>query len=673
MSSGPEDSRQRVAVIGSGIAGLMAAHVISRSAEVTLFESDDRLGGHADTHRVPTTDGELAIDTGFIVHNDRTYPTLLRLFRELGVETRPAPMSMSIRADDAHRGNGLEYAGARGLTGLFGSPRNLLRPAYLRMLAEIPRFHRAARRVLDANGGEADTTLREFLGKGRFSGYFIDHFMKPLVATVWSCDPLIADQYPARFLFRFLEQHGMLGIFGSPEWRTVAGGSGEYVRLIKEGLLAVNGRVETGSGVISLREESAGVKLTDSRGRQWSFDRVVIATHPDQALAILPETDRVRREILAAIPYSPNLLQLHTDISVLPRSGRVRASWNHLARPSGGPVVVTYDLTSLMDLPSGDGTRYLATLNAPDLVDPSRVIATREYSHPIYTPQSVAAINRADQLDSGRIAFAGAWRGWGFHEDGARSGLKAAEQLGFRWEPTQQRVHTPKIYRTAIPHSRTEPVRYRFTHRSYTWLTDLDRLPRGRGPGCWFTGSFRSADHLGQPDRPIRENVEALLRERGITATGTMLMAAMPRAWGYCFNPLSVFWCYDADGTLAATVLEVQNTYGQRHPYVFTPENTGPDTAEKEMYVSPFHGTGGSYEVRAPEPTDAGLDVAITLKRPGGYRFHAALHGRPTTVGPLRAAPAALLGAFAIRVHGIRLWAKRVPVQPRLRREGLTR
>ncbi|MCO5315117.1 MAG: DUF1365 family protein [Solirubrobacterales bacterium] len=669
MNRKPDSPRQRVAVVGSGIAGLMAAHVISRSADVTLFEADDRLGGHADTHRVPTADGELAIDTGFIVHNNRTYPTLLRLFRELGVETRTAPMSMSIRSDEAHHGSGLEYAGAKGLGGLFASPRNLLRPAYLRMLAEIPRFHRAARKLLDDNGDNADLTLREFLRAGRYSAYFIDHFMKPLVATVWSCDPLIADRYPARYLFRFLEQHGMLGIFGSPEWRTVVGGSGEYVRRIERGLITVGGTIEIGTGVVALREHPDRVELTDSHGRTRTFDRVVVATHPDQAVQILPPADRVRREILGAIPCSPNFLQLHTDTSVLPRSGRVRASWNHLSRPAGGAVVVTYDLTSLMCLPAGDGTRYLATLNAPDLVDPARVITTREYSHPIYTPESVAAIGRAERLDTDRVAFAGAWRGWGFHEDGARAGLKAAERLGFTWD-TREAVRTPRIYRTSLPHSRTEPVRYRFTHRSYTWLVDLDRLPRTRRPRSWITGSFRSSDHLGRPERPIRENVEELLRDNGITAIGRVLMAAMPRAYGYCFNPLTVFWCYDPEERLAATVLEVQNTYGQRHPYVFTPKQGGRGESEKRMYVSPFHGTDGSYEVRVSEPTDAALDVAVTLKRPGGYRFHAALHGRPTTAGPLRAAPAALLGALAIRFHGIRLWAKRVPIQPRPGRES---
>src|SRR4051812_26760922 len=284
---------RRVGVIGSGVAGLTAAHVISASAEVTLIEADDRLGGHADTQLVPTDDGPVAVDTGFIVHNERTYPTLMRLFAELGVRTQPSDMSMSVRSDAAHAGRGLEWAGALGWRGLFPTWRNAFRPAYLRMLAEVPRFHRQAHRLLATAPGEGgntdDRTLAQFLDDGGFSAYFRRHFMAPLVAAVWSCDPALALEYPARYLFEFLQHHGMLAVFGSPQWRTVTGGSREYVDKVAAGLRRRGATVLLGTKVTSLLETGDGVEVTDGNGVVRRFDAVVVAAHPGQALAMLAE------------------------------------------------------------------------------------------------------------------------------------------------------------------------------------------------------------------------------------------------------------------------------------------------------------------------------------------------------------------------------------------------
>ena len=228
--------------------------------------------------------GALAIDTGFIVHNERTYPTLLRLFAELGVRTQPSEMSMSVR-DEA---TGLEYAGALGLRGLFPTGRNLRRPGFLRMLTEIPRFHRRARALLEQPAGAAgDQTLRDFLADGGFSAYFCRHFMEPLVAAVWSCDPEVALDYPARYLFEFLAHHGMLSVTGSPQWRTVIGGSREYVARVAAGL----DEVRLGTKVTSVRETADAVEVTDGNGVTTSYDAVVVATHPDQALAMLAGPD----------------------------------------------------------------------------------------------------------------------------------------------------------------------------------------------------------------------------------------------------------------------------------------------------------------------------------------------------------------------------------------------
>jgi len=422
-------SAARRAVIGSGISGLAAAHVLGAHGPVTLYEAAPRLGGHADTHDVRVGDVTVGLDTGFIVHNDRTYPTLVRLFAELGVATQESDMSMSIRCDEV----GLEYAGGLGLPGLFPRARNLVDPSYLRMLTEVRRFHRAARVLLDrdATAGDPDETLRSFVERRRFSDHLARHFLEPLVAAVWSCDPGLALDYPARYLFEFLDHHGMLTVFGSPTWRTVVGGSARYV----EALAAQVDDVRVGTAVTAVVEHRSGVVVEDAGGGREVYDQVVVATHPHQALALLSHPTPLEREVLGSIHYSANVAQLHTDESVLPRARAARASWNHWRRPDRGApggVLVTYDLTRLqrIDLP---GPRFLVTLNGVDCVDQDLVIETMEYEHPLYTPESVAAQRRLPELTTARVAYAGAYHGWGFHEDGARSGVAAAAALGHPW------------------------------------------------------------------------------------------------------------------------------------------------------------------------------------------------------------------------------------------------
>jgi predicted NAD/FAD-binding protein/DUF1365 family protein len=666
--------RRHVVVIGSGVAGLVAAHVAARSAQVTLIEADQRLGGHADTHRVVEPDGtELAIDTGFIVHNERTYPVLLRLFRELGVDTQPSEMSMSV-SDEA---TGLEYAGALGARGLFPTLRNAASPAYLRMLGEVTRFHRRARALLARTDDQQ--TFAEFLADGRFSAYFQRHFAEPLVAAVWSCDPEVALEYPARYLFRFLDHHGMLAVFGSPQWKTVAGGSREYVARVAAGLP----EVLLGTKVTSVLETPTGVEVTDGNGVLRSYDAAVIATHPDQALSLLADPTPLQRELLSAMPYSANTAHLHTDTSLLPQARAAWASWNFL-RPQHhqGEVTVTYDLTRLMRLPTD--THYLVTLGGTDRIDPAKVIDTMEYAHPLYTPSSVAAQARLPEIDSDRIAFAGAYHGWGFHEDGARSGLRAAERLGFDWGPEAGTgasrpalPATPVLYDATISHTRRAPFRRSFTHRNLTWLVDLDHLP-----DHGLLGRFEARDHLGDPGRSLRDNVDAFLAGHGIDLTGgRVLMAANARAFGYCFNPISVHWCFDRDRELAAVVVEVHNTYGDRHAYLVHPDAQGRARTDKQMYVSPFHGVDGHYDLAVPVPGDR-LRIAVTLHTEDGDSgrqvFSALLAGRRPTpagrIGVARAAPAALAGSLLIRAHGIWLWARRLPIRPRpahSRQEGV--
>jgi len=431
-----ERTDRSIAVIGSGVAGLTAAYVLSARNRVTLFEADIRLGGHAHTQLVDDGRGNpVAVDTAFLVHNDRTYPTLCRLFAELGVQTHDTDMSMSVRDDRI----GLQYAGARGLGGLFPSVSNLARPRYMRMLAEVTRFHRAAGDLLgfgDTGAPDDTETLGAFLERNAFSDYFIEHFMTPLVAAVWSCAPGEAMRYPARYLFMFLEHHGMLTVFGSPTWKTVVGGSATYVAAVAERVH----EVVLGSPAGSVRRNEHGVQVSTGAGGPRQFDAAVIATHPDQALLALAEPTPREREILGAICYSANHAQLHTDTSLLPTKTRARASWNYLATPGDGPVLVTYDISRLMGL-TGE-RRFLVTLGGRDRVDPNTVIAEMIYDHPLYTPESVAAQRLLPTLDDDRVVFAGAYHGWGFHEDGAAAGLRAAERLGARWPtaPEQETV-----------------------------------------------------------------------------------------------------------------------------------------------------------------------------------------------------------------------------------------
>ncbi|MBP5871453.1 FAD-dependent oxidoreductase [Streptomyces scabiei] len=436
METEPEETRgpqrrsrheRRTAVIGSGVAGLTAAYLLGRNRHVVLYEADDRLGGHAHTHELTSPhDGRVhRVDSGFIVHNRRTYPHLLRLFDELGVTTQESEMTMSVRCE----GCGLEYAGARGPSGLFARRGNLVRGRYLRLLAEVPAFHRAARRLL-VQGREGTLTLAEFLDREGFSAYFRTHFVTPVVSAVWSCDAGTAQRYPAAYLFRFLEHHGLLSVSGSPVWRTVTGGSRTYVERIAKRL----GEIRTGSPVRAVHRHADGADVTTDDGATQSYDAVVIAVHPDQALRLLADPTEREREVLSAFRYSRNTTLLHTDTRLLPRSPGARAAWNYLmpgCEAGADRVRVSYDMNRLQRLDATE--RFVVTLGGEDRVDPDRVLARMVYEHPVYTPESVAAQRRLPELRTPVCAFAGAYHGWGFHEDGCRSGVEAAAALGARW------------------------------------------------------------------------------------------------------------------------------------------------------------------------------------------------------------------------------------------------
>jgi len=432
----PSSPRPSVAVIGSGVSGLTAAYLLNRTHDVTLFEADNRLGGHAQTHDLTASDGiEYAVDTGFIVHNDRTYPWLRKLFAELDVEVRPTEMSMSVRCEDC----GLEYAGGRGLRGMLAQPRRLLDPQFLRMLLQVKRFHRRATAFLksaeDVHDGDIDdpgdlTTYGEFLEREGFTEHFVAHYAVPVVSCVWSSGREVALLYPARYLFRFLDHHGMLRVTGSPKWYTVAGGSRTYV----ERLAARLPDVRRSAAVTDVTRRPDGVEIRTVTGAVTRFDRVVIATHADQALGLLTDPSDQELQTLKAFGYSRNETVLHTDASVLPDATEARASWNYRMSSCAlrdEPTVVTYWMNRLQGHNSPQ--EYLVTLNAREHLDPDSVLAVMDYEHPIFTPESVAAQSHLAALATDRTVYAGAYHGWGFHEDGCRSGVEAARHFGVTW------------------------------------------------------------------------------------------------------------------------------------------------------------------------------------------------------------------------------------------------
>jgi predicted NAD/FAD-binding protein len=420
-------ARPSVAVIGSGVSGLTAAYLLNRTHHVTLFETDDRLGGHAHTHDVTAPDGtDHAVDSGFIVHNDRTYPWLRTLFADLQVQVRPTEMSMSVRCE----GCGLEYAGGRGLRGVLAQPRRLLDPQFVRMLLQVKRFHRRAAAFLAATGDSDITTYGEFLEREGFSEHFIAHYAVPVVSCVWSSGREVALLYPARYLFRFLDHHGMLAVSGSPQWYTVVGGSRTYV----DRLAAQLPDVRRSAAVTDVTRRPDAVEIKDVTGAVTSFDRVVIATHADQALSLLTDPSDQEVQTLKAFGYSSNETVLHTDSSLLPEATDARASWNYRMSSCTAPeepTVVTYWMNRLQGHTSGQD--FLVTLNARECIDPGDVLAVMDYEHPIYTPESVAAQSNLAGLATDRTVYAGAYHGWGFHEDGCRSGVEAARHFGVTW------------------------------------------------------------------------------------------------------------------------------------------------------------------------------------------------------------------------------------------------
>jgi predicted NAD/FAD-binding protein len=402
----------RIAIVGGGVSGLVTAHLLHRTHDITVFEAGSYAGGHTNTVAVETEAGVHHVDTGFIVFNDRNYPRFTRLLERLNVAWQPSSMTFSVSDG---RGD-FEYNGSSP-NGLFAKRAHLVTPWFHRMIADLVRFNREARRLL---ASREDPSLRGWLEARGYSSAFVERLIVPQASAVWSADPEQMWRFPARFLAEFFDNHGMLGFTGRPRWRTIKGGSRRYVEKLIAPL-----RVRLDAPVRSIARHDDHVTVDGER-----FDHVVIAAHADQALSMLADPSDREHEILGAFPYQPNEAVLHTDRALLPRRRRAWASWNYhlLEEPSGLPTV-TYHMNRLQRLRAHED--FCVTLNRTAAVDPEHVIRTIRYAHPVYTTAGVAAQARHHEISGReRTHFCGAYWGWGFHEDGVSSAVRVAERLG---------------------------------------------------------------------------------------------------------------------------------------------------------------------------------------------------------------------------------------------------
>lgn len=404
----------RIAIIGSGIAGNTIAYHLQREHDITVFEAGSHIGGHTHTHDIELDGRRHAVDTGFIVFNDRTYPNFIALLDELGVAWQPSHMSFSVRCEKT----GLEYNGTN-LNALFAQRRNLLRPAFYRMIQDILRFNRQALELL-AEGSEI--RLGDYLAQNGYGQDFIDYYIIPMGSAIWSTEARQMLQFPARFFVRFFHHHGMLTVNDRPQWRVIRGGSASYVEALTAGF---RDRIRLNTPVAEVRRLKRSVRVKPVGGVEESFDWVFFACHSDQALAMLKDPSAAEREVLGAIPYQENSIYLHTDRSLLPKRKLAWAAWNyHVTAKPLDRVAVTYNMNILQGLDARE--QILVTLNHTDHINPAKVIKRLTYHHPVYTTAGTLAQARHGEISGiNRTAYCGAYWRNGFHEDGVVSALAA--------------------------------------------------------------------------------------------------------------------------------------------------------------------------------------------------------------------------------------------------------
>ena len=413
----------KIAIIGSGISGMTAGYLLQPQHDITVFEANDYIGGHTHTVEVSHAGLNYAIDTGFIVFNDRTYPNFIRLLDRLGVQSQPTEMSFSVRCDRT----GIEYNGTS-LNGVFAQRRNLFRPSFLRMLSDIMRFNRESLAVLEDDSEEL--TVDQYIAQHRYSRQFAEQYLIPMGAAIWSCPPETFGQFPMRFIVEFYRNHGLLSLTNRPQWRVISGGSQRYVEKLTA---SYRDRIRLSSPVSRVTRDESGVSVIGPASETGErFDQVVFACHSDTALRLLGDgATTVEREVLSEFPYQKNSAILHTDTAVLPRRRLAWASWNyHIRADSAAPnATLSYNMNILQRLDAP--VTFSVTLNSDELIAPEKILGRYEYHHPIYTTQRRVAQQRHRELIAqNRTSFCGAYWGNGFHEDGVKSALSVCQGLG---------------------------------------------------------------------------------------------------------------------------------------------------------------------------------------------------------------------------------------------------
>ncbi len=410
----------KIAVIGTGISGMLAAYLLAKDHDLTVFEANDYIGGHTRTVQVDMDGRVYAVDTGFIVFNDRTYPYFIKLMEKLGVESQPSSMSFSVKCEKT----GLEYNGTS-LNALFAQRRNFFRLSFYIMIRDILRFNRESVSVLETD--DQTTTLGDYLENNRYSTQFIEHYIVPMGAAIWSAPPEEMQRFPVGYFVRFFKNHGMLSVHDRPQWRVIRGGSFRYVEALTG---PYRDRIRLKAPIQSVRRHSGWVEVTPENGKAEKFDRVVIAAHSDQALAMLADPTEAEKRVLGAMPYQENEAILHTDSSLLPRRRLAWASWNyHLLANGRGRVAVTYNMNILQSLTAS--RQFCVTLNRTEAIDPAKIIRRIVYHHPVYNARSIDAQKQHAAVNGvNNTYFCGAYWGYGFHEDGVNSALRVAKYFG---------------------------------------------------------------------------------------------------------------------------------------------------------------------------------------------------------------------------------------------------
>jgi len=409
----------RIAIIVAGISGLATAYLLSQDHDIVVYEANDYIGGHTHTIDVPLEDSSYAVDTGFIVFNENTYPNFINLMERLGVAWQPSNMSFSVQCEKT----GLYYSPSS-LKSMFAQRRNLFQPAFYRMLTDILRFRREALELMQT--GDYGITLAEYLEEKGYSSYFIDNFILPMGGAIWSADPVQFREFPARYLVEFFNNHGVLNIRNQPQWLVIKGGSKQYIGPLTRPFYK---GIRLGMPVNTVKRFEDRVEIT-AKAETESFDQVVLATHSDQALQMLADPTDLERDILSVIPYQENVAVLHTDDTLMPKKKIAWASWNcHVPKAETGRVALTYDMNRLQSLDATE--QFCVTLNMPDAIRPHKIIASLIYHHPVYDPISLNARQRQDELNGqNRTYYCGAYWGYGFHEDGVNSALAVCKHFG---------------------------------------------------------------------------------------------------------------------------------------------------------------------------------------------------------------------------------------------------